>query len=60
MPVSTDRDKPFYAPLPPLEPAKRAKAIREAIAKRRIKRTKELDDILVVLDQIVVLEEKTA
>ena len=42
-----------FAPLPPINPVKRAKAIREAIAKKRIKHTKELDEILALLDQLV-------
>lgn len=45
-----------FAPLPPIDPAKRARAIREAIAKRRIKYTKEIDDILMLLDEIVGFE----
>jgi hypothetical protein len=53
-------DKPLFPKLPPLNPEKRAKAIREAIAKGKIKRTRETDEILVLLDQIVALEEKTA
>jgi hypothetical protein len=58
MPVSTD--KPLFLPIPPLDPAKRAKAIRDAIAKRKIKRTDETDSILVPLDQIAALEEKVS
>jgi hypothetical protein len=53
-------DKPLFPKLPPLNPEKRARAIREAIAKGKIKRTRETDEILVLLDQIVALEEKTA
>jgi hypothetical protein len=47
-------------PASSLDPAKRAKAIRDAIAKKRIKRSKELDEILALLDQIVALGELTA
>lgn len=51
MPASTE-SKPLFAPLPPLDPVKRAKAIRDAIAKKRIKHTKELEEILMLLDEI--------
>lgn len=53
-------DKPLFPKAPPLNPEKRAKAIRDAIVKKRIKQTRETDDILVLLDQIVALEERTA
>jgi hypothetical protein len=54
------KHKPFPAPAPPFNPERRAKAIRDAIAKKRIKRSKELDEILALLDQIVALGELTA
>jgi hypothetical protein len=53
-------DKPLFPQAQPLDPGKRAKAIRDAIAKRRIKSSDVTDSILVLLDQIVALEEKTA
>ncbi|HEX3642718.1 MAG TPA: hypothetical protein VHV10_15645 [Ktedonobacteraceae bacterium] len=49
--------KPLFPKLPPLVPEKRAKAIREAIAKGKIKRSDVTDSILVLLDQMVALEE---
>jgi hypothetical protein len=52
-------DKPLFPKMPPIVPVKRAKAIRESISKGKIKRTRETDDILGLLDQIVALE-KTA
>jgi hypothetical protein len=52
--------KPLFPKLPPLNPEKRAKAIREAIAKGKIKRSDVTDSILVLLDQMVALEERTA
>ncbi len=57
MPASTD-SKALPTPLPPLNPGKRAKAIRDAIAKKKIKPTSVIGDILEILDQIVALEEK--
>lgn len=59
MPASTS-SKPLFAPLPPFDPAKRARAIRDAIAKGKIKRTGVTYDILVLLDQIVVQEKQSA
>ena len=52
-------DKPLFPKLPPLVPSKRAKAIREAISKGRIKRSDVTDSILGLLDQIVALEERS-
>lgn len=57
MPASTD-NKALFVPLPPIDPTKRAKAIRDAIARRKIKPTSVIGDILEILDQIVALEEK--
>jgi hypothetical protein len=57
MPASTDNK----APLAPIDPVKRARQIRDAIARRKIKRTDITDQILDIADQIVALEEqKTA
>ena len=57
MPASTD-SRALPTPLPPLNPEKRAKAIRDAIAKRKIKPTSVIGDILDILDQIVAQEVK--
>ncbi len=57
MPASTD-SKALFAPIPPLNPEKRAKAIRDALARRKIKPTPILDQTLAILDEIVALEEK--
>lgn len=57
MPASTD-NKALPTPLPPIDPSKRAKAIRDALARRKIKPTSILYDTLEILDQIVALEEK--
>lgn len=45
-------------PTKPLDPVKRARQIRDAIAKRKIKPTSITDDILMLLDQIVEQEVK--
>jgi hypothetical protein len=52
-------DKPLFPKMPPVNPEKRAKSIRDAINKGKIKRTNEINDILGLLDQLVALE-KTA
>lgn len=49
-----------YAPIAPIDPTKRARAIREAVRTGKIKRSKIIDDILVLLDEIVTQEAKTA
>lgn len=51
--------KPLFPKLPPVNPEKRAKSIREAIDKGKIKRSDVTDSILGLLDQMVALE-KTA
>lgn len=43
-----------------IDPTKRAKAIREAVRTGKIKQSKITDDILVLLDEIVASQEKTA
>jgi hypothetical protein len=45
-------------PPKPLDPVKRARQIRDALAKKRIRRTDIINDTLEILDQIVALEEK--
>lgn len=57
MPASTD-SKALPTPLTPVDPVKRAKAIRDALAKKKIKPTSIIDDTLEILDEIVALEEK--
>ena len=57
MPASTD-NKVLPTPLPPVDPTKRAKAIRDAIAKRKIKPTSIIGDTLEILDEIVEQEQK--
>lgn len=57
MPASTD-SKGRFAPLPPLNPEKRAKAIRDAIAKRKIKPSPIIEQTLAILDQISAQEIK--
>lgn len=52
--------KTLFSPIPPFDPVKRAQSIRDAIAKKRIKRTKELDEIIVILDEIVAQEKQSA
>lgn len=43
---------------PAVDPAKRAKAIRDAIARRKIKPSPVIEQTLGILDEIVALEEK--
>lgn len=57
MPASID-NKALPTPLPPINPEKRAKVIRDALAKRKIKPTSIIGDTLEILDEIVALEEK--
>lgn len=57
MPASTD-NRALPTPLPPVDPVKRARQIRDAIAKRKIKPTSIIGDTLEILDEIVALEEK--
>ncbi len=57
MPASTD-NKALFAPIPPLNPEKRARQIRDALARRKIKPKGLIEDILGILDQIVAQEIK--
>ena len=57
MPASTD-GKALPTPLPPVDPTGRANAIRDALAKRKIKPTSVIGDILGILDEISVQEGK--
>lgn len=41
-----------------LDPVKRARQIRDAIARRKIKRSSTIEDTLQILDQIAALEEQ--
>lgn len=59
MPAST-ANKALFAPIPPLDPAKRAWAIRDALAKRKIKPTSVIGQTLKILDQISEQEKKSA
>lgn len=62
MPASTD-NKALPTPLPPLDPVKRAKAIRDALARRKIKPSPIINQTLEILDEISALElekQKTA
>jgi len=45
-------------PTKPLDPAKRARQIRDAIANHKIKPSRILDQTLDILDSIVALEAK--
>jgi hypothetical protein len=49
-----------YDPVKELDPAKRAKAIREAIAKGKVKRCDIVDETLALIDEIVTQETKQA
>lgn len=49
-----------YAPTPAIDPAKRARAIREALKSGRIKQSKIIDEALVLLDQIAASEKQSA
>jgi hypothetical protein len=49
-----------FSRIPPFNPAKRARAIQNAIAKGEIKPNEVLEDILVLLEQVMFLEEKSA
>ena len=57
MPASTD-NKALPTPIPPLDPAKRARAIRDALAKRKIKPSPIIEQTLAILDQISAQEIK--
>lgn len=57
MPASTN-SKALPTPLPPLDHVKRAKAIRDALARRKIKPTSVIEDILGILDEILAQETK--
>lgn len=57
MPASID-NKALPTPLPPLNPEKRAKAIRDALAKRKIKPSPIIEQTLEILDQISAQEVK--
>lgn len=59
MPASTD-NKALPTPLTPIDPARRAKAIRDAIARRKIKPSRVIDQKLSILDQIAMEEKKSA
>ena len=49
-----------FSRIPPFNPAKRALAIQNAIAKKKINHNEIIDDILMLLEQMVFLEEKAA
>lgn len=49
-----------YGPIPAIDPIKRARAIREALKAGKIKQSKTINETLVLLDEIVVQETKTA
>lgn len=57
MPASTD-NKALPTPLPPIDPVRRAKAIRDALARRKIKPSPIIEQTLAILDQIVAQETK--
>ncbi len=58
MPQPTRKNQ--YDPAKPIDPTKRARAIREAVRSGKIKRSELTDDILVLLDQVVVSEKQSA
>lgn len=58
MPQPTRKNQ--YGPIPPIDPTKRAKSIRDAVKFGRIKQSAIINETLVLLDQIVVQEIKTA
>lgn len=49
-----------YGPTAPIDPTKRARAIREALRTGKIKQSKTIDETLVLLDEIVAQEAKIA
>jgi hypothetical protein len=49
-----------YGPIPPIDPVKRAKSIRDAIAKGKVKRCELIDDTLRLIDEIVASEKQSA
>lgn len=59
MPAST-ANKALFAPIPPVDPTKRARTIRDALAKRKIKPTPIINQTLQILDQISEQEKKSA
>ena len=59
MPASTD-NKALPTPLPPVDPARRAKSIRDALAKKKINPSRVIEQTLEILDQIALEEKKSA
>jgi hypothetical protein len=52
------KDKPFSPHIAPLDPAQRAKVLRELIDKGKIKPNNIVNETLALLDEIVMLEER--
>ncbi len=54
MPAST-ANKALPTPLPPVDPARRAKAIRDALAKKKINPSRVIEQTLAILDEYQLL-----
>ena len=54
------QERKQFSRILPFNAARRARAIQDAIAKKKIKHNEILEDILILLEQMVFLEEKSA